>query len=80
MHTERTSQHRPLLDVRGVCKTFVSKGLFASSERVVAATDGSFDIDRGDVCDASDPVPRQVDDRRVRCHLSPENASMERAD
>jgi peptide/nickel transport system ATP-binding protein len=38
----------PLLEVRGIGKTFTSGGLFAESTSVVAAADVSFRIDRGE--------------------------------
>jgi peptide/nickel transport system ATP-binding protein len=38
----------PLLDVRGVCKTFSSKGLFSSASSVVAAENVGFDLGRSE--------------------------------
>ena len=37
-----------LFEVRGICKTFTSRGLFAAPTRVVAADDVSFRIHRGE--------------------------------
>ena len=40
--------HPPLLDVRGLCKTFVSRGFFGPARRVVAAEDVSFRVEEGE--------------------------------
>jgi peptide/nickel transport system ATP-binding protein len=40
--------HPPLLEVRGLCKTFVSRGFFGPARRVVAAEDVSFRVDGGE--------------------------------
>jgi oligopeptide/dipeptide ABC transporter ATP-binding protein len=38
----------PLLELHGIRKTFVSRGFFAATSRVVAAEDVSFRVDRGE--------------------------------
>lgn len=48
MHTEAKSTDAPLLEVRGLDKTFISRGLFTSPTTVVAAQDISFTIDSGE--------------------------------
>jgi len=48
VQTDGTSPRPPLLEVRGVQKTFTSRGLFAPPRHVVAAQDVTFQIDRGE--------------------------------
>jgi len=47
MRTEVESPKPPLLEVRGLRKTFVSRGIFTTARRVVAAEAVSFRLDRG---------------------------------
>jgi len=47
VHTHGKSPSLPLLEVRGIRKTFTSRGVFTAAKRVVAAEDVSFRIDRG---------------------------------
>ena len=47
MQADRTLPQPPLLEVRGIGKTFVSTGFFSAARRVVAAADVSFAIERG---------------------------------
>lgn len=39
---------KPLLDVRGLCKSFTSGGLFSRQKKFVAVSDVSFTLDRGE--------------------------------
>ncbi|MGD9140095.1 MAG: ABC transporter ATP-binding protein [bacterium] len=48
MQSDSTLVHQPLLEVRGLTKTFRSGGLFAATRKVVAADDISFRIKRGE--------------------------------
>ncbi len=43
------SPQSPLLEVRGICRTFHSRGLLGRARRTVAADDVSFTVDRGEV-------------------------------
>ncbi len=47
MQADRTLPQAPLLELCGIRKTFTSTGLFAAARRVVAASDVSFAIERG---------------------------------
>jgi peptide/nickel transport system ATP-binding protein len=47
MRAEVESPKPPLLEVRGLRKTFVSRGILTSARRVVAVEDVSFRLDRG---------------------------------
>jgi peptide/nickel transport system ATP-binding protein len=48
LQPDRDSALPPLLEVRGLSKTFISRGLFTASRSVVAAEDISFSIRRGE--------------------------------
>jgi peptide/nickel transport system ATP-binding protein len=48
LETLEGKAQEPLLEVRGLRKTFVSQGLFRPRRRVVAARDVSFGVDRGE--------------------------------
>jgi len=48
LQADSTSVRPPLLEVRGLTKTFKSGGLFAATRKVVAAEDISFSIRRGE--------------------------------
>ena len=48
LSTHPRSPDSPLLEVTGLSKTFVSKGLFGTSRPVVAVQDVSFTVDRGE--------------------------------
>lgn len=47
MRTEADSSHVPLLEVRNIRKSFVSRGILTTARRVVAAEEVSFRLDRG---------------------------------
>lgn len=47
MQADRITPPPPLLEVRGIHKTFLAAGLFSAARRVVAATDVSFVVERG---------------------------------
>jgi len=47
LNDPRESTSAPLFEVVGICKTFTSGGMFAAPQRVVAADDVTFSIDRG---------------------------------
>jgi peptide/nickel transport system ATP-binding protein len=47
--TSATSISKPLIEVRGLSKSFVSRKLFGASRSVPAARDVSFQLDRGEV-------------------------------
>ena len=42
------SGETPLLDVRGLCKTYSARGLFSTQHRTIAARDVSFQVGRGE--------------------------------
>ena len=48
MSSRLTAPNPPLLEVAGLSKTFVSRGLFGTSRPVVAVEDVSFTVDRGE--------------------------------
>lgn len=48
LNASRESTSAPLFEVVGICKTFTSGGMFAAPQRVVAADDVTFSIDRGE--------------------------------
>jgi len=47
-HSHDASSSTPLIEVRGLCKSFVSRKLFGASRSVPAARDVSFRIERGE--------------------------------